>query len=51
MGMIWLAVRLYPQESGFDLRAETKRYYRLFYHYELDDAGVDVLIAKERVLR
>ncbi|EFR40714.1 periplasmic binding protein [Selenomonas sp. oral taxon 137 str. F0430] len=51
MGMIWLAVRLYPQESGFDLRAETKRYYRLFYHYELDDAGVDVLLAKERVLR
>ena len=50
MGMVWLAARLYPRESEFDLRAETKRYYRLFYHYELDGAGVDALLAKERVL-
>lgn len=49
MGMIWLGARLYPQESGWDLRAEMKRYYRLFYHYELDDAACDALLREERV--
>ncbi len=50
MGLSWLAAQLYPKESGIDLREEMKRYYRLFYHCELDDAACEVLLSKERVL-
>lgn len=50
MGMVWLAARLYPQASDVDLHAEMWRYYRLFYHYELDDAACDALLRGERVL-
>jgi hypothetical protein len=50
MGLSWLAQRLYPEESGIDLHAEMKTYYRLFYHYELSDAECDELLARDRVL-
>lgn len=50
MGLAWLTSRLYPEESGIDLRAEMQTYYRLFYHYELDDAACDALLAKEGLL-
>lgn len=50
MGLSWLAARLYPEESGIDLQEEMKRYYRLFYHCELDEAACEALLKKERVL-
>lgn len=50
MGLAWLTSRLYPEESGIDLHAEMRTYYRLFYHYELDDAACDTLLAKEGLL-
>ena len=48
LGLSWLAARLYPEQSGIDLKAEMKEYYRLFYHYELDDAACTALLAKDR---
>ena len=50
LGMSWLAARLYPEESGIDLHEEMKTYYRLFYHYDLDEAACEALLEKERVL-
>ena len=49
MGLSWLAARLYPEESGIDLHEEMKAYYRLFYHYELDDAACEALLAQDHV--
>lgn len=50
MGLSWLAARLYPGESGINLHEEMKAYYRLFYHYELNDAECETLLARDRVL-
>ena len=50
MGLSWLAARLYPKESGINLHEEMKMYYRLFYHYELDDVECAALLAGDRVL-
>ena len=50
MGLSWLAARLYPEESGVNLHEEMKMYYRLFYHYELDDVECAALLAGDRVL-
>lgn len=45
MGMIWLLQLLYPEEAGYDLRAETVKFYDLFYHCPLDDARYGELMA------
>lgn len=50
MGMTWLAARLDPEESGINLHEEIKTYYRLFYHYDLDDAACASLLARDRVI-
>ena len=45
IGLKWLAGLFYPDRLGFDLRAETRRFYKLFYHVDLDDPSLDRLIA------
>ncbi len=50
MGMTWLTARLYPGETGIHLHKEMKTYYRLFYHYELDDTACESLLSKDRVI-
>ena len=50
MGMTWLAARLYPEEADIQLHEEMKMYYRLFYHYALDDAVCASLLSKDRVI-
>ncbi len=37
MGLIWLCETFYPDEFDFDLKEETIRFYKLFYHAELTD--------------
>ncbi len=44
MGMIWVAQTLYPEQFQYDLRAETQRYYKLFYHYDLTDEKYDEMM-------
>lgn len=45
LGMIWMAQILYPDTAQYDVKAEAKRYYEMFYHTELSDAQYDALVA------
>jgi iron complex transport system substrate-binding protein len=45
IGIRWLAKVLYPQLFPGDLREETRRFYRLFYHWEPTDQQLDALLA------
>jgi iron complex transport system substrate-binding protein len=38
LGILYLTKILYPESASFDLYAETKEYYRLFYSYDLSAA-------------
>lgn len=44
IGLRWLSGLLFPERFAFDLDAETRRFYRLFYHVELSDTELDGLI-------
>ncbi|HEY1506937.1 MAG TPA: iron ABC transporter substrate-binding protein, partial [Stellaceae bacterium] len=44
IGLRWLAHLLYPQLFSGDIRAETKRFYELFYHQAPTDAQLDQLL-------
>ena len=48
IGLRWLAKLLYPQIFPEDLRAETKRFYELFYHQTPSDAQLDELLGSAR---
>jgi iron complex transport system substrate-binding protein len=44
IGLKWLAGLFYPDRFDFDLRGETRKFYKLFYHVDLSDAELDRLI-------
>jgi len=44
IGLKWLARTFYPDRFRFDLAAETRAFYRLFYHVELSDADLERLL-------
>ncbi len=44
IGLKWLAGLFYPDRFKFDLRAETRAFYKLFYHVDLKDQKLDRLI-------
>lgn len=46
IGLRWLAKLLYPRLFPEDLRAETRRFYELFYHQTPSDAELDALLGK-----
>ncbi len=48
IGLRWLAKLLYPRLFPEDLRAETKRFYELFYHQTPSDAQLDQLLGPAR---
>lgn len=43
LGVQWLANAFYPEKFPLDLRAETRKFYALFFNVELGDADVDAL--------
>ena len=45
LGMLWMGKLLYPEQAAYDLKAEVKEYFTLFYHTELTDAQYDALVA------
>ncbi|MBP2649411.1 MAG: periplasmic binding protein [Firmicutes bacterium] len=49
IGIRWVANVLYPDIYPFDFRAEVKRFYSLFYHYQLSDQEVDQLANRASV--
>lgn len=44
MGLKWMAGILYPERFGFDLAAETRAFYELFYHVKLGDQELERLL-------
>ncbi len=48
VGVAWLTAVLYPGRGDVDLEAETRAFYRLFYHVDLTDAQIDRLLAGAR---
>jgi iron complex transport system substrate-binding protein len=48
IGLRWLAKLLYPRLFPEDLRAETSRFYALFYHREPSDPQLDALLGPTR---
>jgi iron complex transport system substrate-binding protein len=45
IGLFWLGKMLYPELFPEDLKAESKRFYALFYHQEPSDAQLETLLA------
>lgn len=46
LGIKWLGSLLYPGVYTYDMVAEAKRFFALFYHYELSDAEARALMAR-----
>lgn len=46
IGIRWLAKTFYPDRFSFDLRVETRRFYKLFYHRTLTDTELNALLAQ-----
>jgi iron complex transport system substrate-binding protein len=46
LGVRWLGNLLYPDLYQYDIRAEVKEFYSLFYHMELSDPQLDQLMAR-----
>jgi iron complex transport system substrate-binding protein len=45
IGLAWLANVLHGERFAFDIRRETRAFYKLFYHVDLGDAELETLIA------
>lgn len=45
IGLAWLAHLLHGERFPFDIRAETRKFYKLFYHVDLADKDLEALIA------
>jgi len=45
LGLIWLTSELYPEYCTYDVNAEIKEYYSLFYHCELSDEQYEAIMA------
>jgi len=46
IGIKWLANTFYPDRFHDDMRAETRKFYKLFYHRDLTDAELSQLLAQ-----
>jgi len=44
IGVKWLAHLLYPDVVKYDMKKETKQFYKLFYHQELTDQEVEMIL-------
>jgi iron complex transport system substrate-binding protein len=48
LGLKWVAWALYPDRVHFDMVAETRKFYRLFYHYEMSEEEAHRILAASR---
>ena len=44
IGVRWLGNIIYPEVFDIDIKEETKDFYKMFYHYELDDEEVEEIL-------
>jgi iron complex transport system substrate-binding protein len=45
IGLPWLANLFHGSRFSFDVRADTRSFYKLFYHVDVTDADLETLIA------
>jgi iron complex transport system substrate-binding protein len=50
IGMLWMTQLLYPEIALYDMEAETKNYYQLFYHCQLSTKQYEKLV-KNSILK
>jgi iron complex transport system substrate-binding protein len=43
-GLLWLPAIMYPEKCGYDLKKEMRKFYSVFYHYELTDDELNRLV-------
>jgi iron complex transport system substrate-binding protein len=48
LGLQWLARLFFPDRYPIDIRAETREFYKLFYHVELTEVQIDRLLERAR---
>ena len=46
IGVKWTLSILYPDLVDFDIKEEAKEFYQLFYHVEIDDDDIAVIMDK-----
>lgn len=46
IGIKWVQNLLYPEYTDYDIKKEAKEFYKMFYHYDLNDSEVDELLAR-----
>lgn len=46
LGLMWIGATVYPDMVDYDLKAEVKEYYNMFYHYDLTDEQYEELMYK-----
>lgn len=46
IGIKWTQNLLYPEYASYDIKKETKEFYKLFYHYDLTDEDVNYILEK-----
>ncbi|MBR6331545.1 MAG: ABC transporter substrate-binding protein [Dehalococcoidales bacterium] len=46
IGIVWMSNKFYPEYSSFDLKAETVKFYKLFYNIDLTDAQYNDLMSR-----
>ena len=44
LGLKWLGNLIYPQKYNLDVRVEAKEFYDIFYHYQVVDEELDVIL-------
>lgn len=44
MGMIWLCNLLYPEQFSYDMFEETKEFYQMFYHFQMETETYEKLL-------
>jgi iron complex transport system substrate-binding protein len=44
LGVQWLARLFYPEQFPIDIKAETKKFYQLFFHVDLKDEDVERIL-------
>ena len=45
IGLAWLAHLVHGERFAFDIRTETRKFYKLFYHVDLAEKDLETLIA------
>lgn len=51
IGIKWLGNLLYPEIYDYDMKKETKDFYKLFYNYDLSDAEITELLSNSTLVK